>query len=594
MCAAGGLTNVALAPTATDITVREVLAHLEGAFASVASAVENGEFALWVGSGISRKAPNLGDLIERAFDYIRVRAIEPGTAAAYRPALDEALTLAEIDPTTVEAQFVQALADWPEHDAIINRLWNKYSKVLDIRIAGTDVDFILWDAIDIRQAFEHSAPPAAEHLCIAILILEGAVQSVASANWDGFIEAAVDQLSNGVAGILQVVVDPTQLRGPAGRARLYKFHGCIVHATREPLVFRPYLTGSHTQIMDWPQNATFTAMHNAVVGLATAQKTLVLGLSIQDSNLQTIFSKSKAVHAWPWPCAPDAPAYVFCEDAIQPGQRDVLRIAYGPTYNADPAALHDATLLRAWGEQVLIALVLKLLAEKLARLMELSLAAEGKVAIATALAPMLASLRDEIAYLAVPIAGARDRIAFANQAIALWSRMLSIFRSGALPVHPDMYEALCGSPLNLIAADQNAQAMGLGQLGVALSLLHHGRASGHWELRAPVSDNLDAGTMTARASRLGGVDRPLFLVKSAADVIKLQSNGAFANDNAIVVHGDDVWQRMVRGGGSARRVRSAPGRTGVVGETHVSIADLISRSADAVELQQHFVAEMML
>ena len=177
---------MALAPTATDITVREVLAHLEGAFASVASAVENGEFALWVGSGISRKAPNLGDLIERAFDYIRVRAIEPGTAAAYRPALDEALTLAEIVPATVESQFGQALGDWPEHDAIINRLWNKYSEVLDIRIAGTGVDFILWDAIDIRRAFEHPAPPAAEHLCIAILILEGAVQSVASANWDGF------------------------------------------------------------------------------------------------------------------------------------------------------------------------------------------------------------------------------------------------------------------------------------------------------------------------------------------------------------------------------------------------------------------------
>jgi hypothetical protein len=585
---------VALAPTATQITVREVLARLEGEFASVANAVENGEFALWVGSGISRKAPNLGHLIERAFDYIRVRAIDAGTAAAYRPALEEALTLAEIDPAKVEAQFGQALADWPEHDAIIDRLWNKYSKVLDIRIAGTDVDFILWDAIDIRQAFENPAPPAAEHLCIAILILEGAVQSVASANWDGFIEAAVDRLSNGVAGMLQVVVDPNQLRGPAGRARLYKFHGCIVHAAREPLVFRQYLTGSHTQIMDWPQNAAFTAMHNAVVGLATAQKTLVLGLSIQDSNLQTIFSKAKAVHSWPWPCAPDAPAYIFCEDAIQPGQRDVLRIAYGPTYNADPVTLHDVTLLRAWGEQVLIALVLKVLAEKLARLMELSLAADGKAAIATALVPLLGNLRNDVADLAVPVAGARDRIAFANQAIALWSRMLSIFRNGTLPAHTDMYEALCGSPLNLIEADQNAQAMGLGQLGVALSLLHHGRASGHWEIRAPASDNLDAGAMTARASRPGGVDRPLFVVKSAADAIKLQSNGAFANDNVIVVHADDVWHRMVGGGASSRRVRSAPGRTGAVGETHVSIADLIARSADAANLQQQFVAEMML
>jgi hypothetical protein len=47
-----------------------VLAEFEAKFAPVADAVENGEFALWVGSGISRQAPNLGDLIERAFDYI--------------------------------------------------------------------------------------------------------------------------------------------------------------------------------------------------------------------------------------------------------------------------------------------------------------------------------------------------------------------------------------------------------------------------------------------------------------------------------------------------------------------------------------------
>src|SRR4051794_19751708 len=226
----------------------------------MAHAVENGEVALWVGSGISRQAPNLGNLIERAFDYIRERAIDPATAAAYRPALEEALELAEVETANVQAQYVQPLRAWPEHDAIIKRLWTKYSRVLDIRIAGKDADFILWEAIDIRQAFQHPAQPAAEHLCIAALILEGAVQSVASANWDGFIETAIERLSGGVPGVIQVVVDPDQLRGPAGRARLLKFHGCIVHATREPLIFRRYLTGSYIQIMGWPEMAGFAAM----------------------------------------------------------------------------------------------------------------------------------------------------------------------------------------------------------------------------------------------------------------------------------------------------------------------------------------------
>jgi hypothetical protein len=182
---------VALVPTANEISVREVLAKFEAEFASVAKAVENGEFALWVGSGISRRAPNLGDLIEQAFDYIRERAINPASACAYLPALYEALGLAEIDPANVKTQYVLPLANWPEHAEIIDRLWTKYSRVLDIRIAGTDPDFILWEAIDVRQAFEKPEPPAAEHLCIAILILEGAIQAIASANWDGFIEAAV-------------------------------------------------------------------------------------------------------------------------------------------------------------------------------------------------------------------------------------------------------------------------------------------------------------------------------------------------------------------------------------------------------------------
>jgi hypothetical protein len=427
-----------------------------------------------------------------------------------------------------------------------------------------------------------------------VLILEGAVQTVASANWDGFIEAAIERLSNGLPGVMQVVVDPNQLRAPPGRARLLKFHGCIIHATREPLVFRRYLTGSYTQIMDWPETAAFAAMRHAIVGVAINQRTLVLGLSIQDHNLQTIFARAKATHAWPWPCAPSAPAHVFCEDNIQLGQRDVLRLAYDDAYNDNPVAVHERTLLRAWGEQVLIALVLKLLADKLTRLMEFSLDALGKGPIAGVLGPSLTALRDSVADLAVSDPGEGNRTAFVNRAITLWSRMLSLFRNGALPANPDSYETLSSSTPNLIRADQNAQAMGLGRLGIALALLQDGRAAGHWALSHPVSHDVSSGAMSARAIRPGAVDRPLFLVKSVTEAIGLKSSGAFANDNAIVIHADDMWHRMVGGGASARRVRAAPGRIGHVGETHVSVGDLLSRSGDATALRQQFVAEMML
>lgn len=393
---------------------------------------------------------------------------------------------------------------------------------------------------------------------------------------------------------MQVVVDPGQLRGPAGRARLLKFHGCIVHAAREPLVFRRYLTGSYTQIMDWPERPEFLAMCNAVVGLATAQKTLVLGLSIQDNNLQTLFARAKAAHAWPWPCAPAAPAHIFCEDRIQQGQRDVLRLSYGDAYNENSAAIHEATLLRAWGEKVLIALVLKVLGDKLTRLMELALTALGKGLVAGELESLLKALRDDIAELAVPAPGAYNRTDIVNQAITLWSRMLSLFRSGRLPTSADAYETLSNSTLNLIAADQNAQATGLGRLGVALSLLQYGRATGLWEIHKPAAEDLKSGAITACALRPDGTNRPIFVVKSATEAIALNMNGGFADGNAIILHADDAWHQMVGSGASARRVRAAPGRTGRVGETHVSIGNLLANCGDAATLQQEFVKEMML
>ena len=582
---------MALAPTADEISVREVLAAYEADFATMARAVANGEFALWVGSGISRNGPNLGDLMERALDFLRVRAIQPATTDVYCPAFEQTLRLADVDPADLSPQFAMPLATWPERDAIIDKLWNNYSRVLDIRVKDKLADFILWEAIDIRAAFAHPAPPAAEHLCIAILMLEGAVATIASANWDGFIEAAIARLTPSAPGLLQVVVDPDQLRDAAGRPKLLKFHGCIIFATHDPSAFRKYLTGSRTQITEWPDNPLFAAMRNAVIGVATNQKSFVVGLSIQDNNLQSIFSKAKQVNPWPWPCAPQAPGHVFCEDAITEGQSDVLKIVYGDAYNENVDAIHASTHLRAWGEQVLIALVLKLIVDKLKKLMELALNQADKAPMIPEFTAFLISLRDQIADLAVG-----DRTAFTNAAIASWSRLLSLFRRGALPESAEAYEAISNSVPDKLEADQNAQANGLGRLGVALSLLQHGRVAGLWELAPAAAPEVIAGALTARGKWHAAPRRPLFLVKSATEAIELERNGAFANDKAIVVHADDTWHRFAGGGlwAGARRPRAAPGRLGRVRTTHVSLGNLIEACDDADALKDRFVAEMTL
>lgn len=585
---------MALPPTATTITVSDVLAKFDTLFASVARGIENGEFALWVGSGISRRAPNLGDLIAKAIEFLRQRAMAAGTQAQFRPALIEALELANQDVATLEPRFGDPFEAWPEKAVIVNALWDNYSRVLDIRIPQQPSDYILWDAIDIRQAFGAPKPPAAQHLCIAILVLEGAVRSIASGNWDGFIEAALERLGGGTPNIVQVVVDPDHMRDPPGRATLLKFHGCIIHAAADPGTFRQYLTGSHTQIVEWPDAPRFAAMHQAVLGTATNQKALVLGLSIQDANLQGIFSRAKQINPWPWPCAPDAPAHIFCEDVIKPGQRDVLRIVYGDAYNDNAGDIHASTHLRAWAEQVLIALVLKLLTEKLSRLMEQTLTASGKVAMAPDLQALLIHLRDTLAGLAIadPVEGSRTGIT--DAAIAVWSRILSVYRMGAMPFGPDTYEILSQATPALIATDANAIASGLGRLAIGLALMHHGRDKGHWMLGAPATADATAGAFNAAGVRAGADARPVFLVRSATEAIALENAGAFANDNAIVVHADDTWERMVGSGSSARRVRGAPGRTGRMSNHHVSLGAMIARSTTADELKSEFLSGVIL
>ena len=578
-----------MAPDATNISVREVLAKFDTDFAPVAQAAENGEFALWVGSGISQQAPNLGDLIERAFEFLRQKAIDPPTQAAFTLSLDEAVKLTGLDPAKLQPQYTTPFASWAEKAQIVTALWDQYSDLLDIRIVGERGDYILWDAIDIRTVFAHPRPPAATHLCIGILMMEGAVKTVASGNWDGFIEDAVARLSNGGPGILQVIVDPDHLREAPAQAKLLKFHGCVVYATKEPATFRKYLTGSRTQITEWPDKPEFAPMVNAMINVATNQKTMVLGLSIQDFNLQTIFSKAKQVHAWPWPCTPHAPGHVFCGDQITKGQSNVLKIVYGDAYDADAIAIQSAAHLRAWAEQVLIALVLKVLADKLVRLMNGVLVLSGLGSLLPALQTSLLALRDFVADLAEP-----DRTSFVNAAISFWSRMLSIFRSGALPANSQAYEVLSTYVPAALHGDANAISAGLGRLGLVLALLQNGKADGTWDFNLPVDTNVTFGVFTARANRIDATDRPLFVVKSATEAIELQKVGAFANGNAVVIHGDETWQTLIGKKKSARKPTSAPGRKGRVETTHISLGAILSRVPDALALQQQFAAEMML
>lgn len=581
-----------LAPVISP-SVRDVLERFDTDFSAVAAAVENGEFALWVGSGISRGAPNLGGLIERALEYLRFAAVDAPTMAALRPAFDEAIELAEADSAAVAAQMDTELANWPValREEIVERLWTKYSALLDIRIQGKDEDFILWEAIDIRAAFAAPKPPAAEHLCIAILILEGAISDIASANWDGFIEAAVEQLGPGCAGNVQVVVDPDHLRDGTAKARLLKFHGCIVHATSAPDLYRKFLTGNTTQINGWAGKPLFKPMVDRVTAVATDKKTMLIGLSLQDVNLQILFANAREAHPWPWPCAPAAQGHVFCnQNGLGLEQIAMLKSVYRGNYNTDIAGIKASALLQAWPEQVLLALVLRLVANKLDAFLRKHLEGSLLELQAHELSASLCNLRNSAAEAATG-----DRTAFTYAAIASWTKLLAIFRSGSLPQHPAAYSAINDNVVPLAANDENAVAAGFGALATTLALLQAGVDKNQWTI-APSGLPLGDGALTGIGDYPGAAPAAMFLVRGAAEAIKLHKAGSLSGD-AIVIHGDDLWTMMHSGGPvagpSARSRKRAPGRTGKV-TRHVCLKQLMESSGTVDELHDRFAKALSL
>jgi hypothetical protein len=330
-------------------------------------------------------------------------------------------------------------------------------------------------------------------------------------------------------------------------------------------------------------------MRNEVTSIATNFKALMIGLSLQDNNLQGVFSVARRANAWPWPCKPKAQGHVFCENELSDGQRAMLKTVYADHYNDFLADIEASAHLRSWPEQVLLALVLKLITDKLCALMSLRLAGTAIAGEIGQLTEALRSFRDSVAREA-----AGDRTAFANQAIAIWSRIVSLFRSGHLPAKPDTYEVISGSSVRQLANDPNVQAAGFGEFGVALALLEHGRNANLWALAPPAGASLAAGSISTIATWPGAVSRPIFLVRSAAVALDLEKRGAFANDNAIVIHGDNVWQQMRSSGkASVRKSRRAPGRTGKIRTRHVSITHILQTEANATALRQRFIAETM-
>lgn len=562
-------------PSASNISVEQTLAILDGPFAAVAAGVAEDRYAFWLGSGISLgRVAGLVTVIERLLEFVCARIDGADPACRFRRTFEDALNLASTtEEERARIDTTRPVAEWPDGRGIVRRLVTNYARLLDLPVEGELDDYLLWDGIGVGATFaDPSVEPDVEHLCMALLILEGSASEVASANWDPLVERAVKRLTGGTPTLL-VCVRPENLREPKLAASLYKYHGCALLASQDPDAYRSFLVARQSQINAWtshPDNALLAAH---LTNLITTKPTLMLGLSAQDANVQALFAKAETNLSWPWPG--ERPSFVFSEDDLGFDQRSLLRNVYRAHHTpATRAGIEQGAVIKAYAKPLLLALVLHVLGAKLCRLIDF---APGKLdeADRARLKAGIVGLRDALARLADG-----DRLTFVLQLVERMGKALELFRDGKTGSIPGRYNPLHDLPLHRLNSDRGLSASGLCEVAVALGLLGIGLADGEWTFGASDATDLAGGVLRIQAS--SGEAKILFAGSNDA-AARLVNNGHWVQDgNTIVIYSPEIARRL------QRSPVAPPGRTGRARPREVGMATLLDEAANCNELMQLF------
>lgn len=570
-----------IAPNAVKITVRETLDLLDGPFAEVAKGVAEDRYALWLGSGISfGRVDGLRQVIARVIEFLRVRIVAGGFGCRFKKAIYDVLALASLsEEERVRVNLALPFAMWQDADAIVGRLVNQYARLLDIDVDGEANDYLLWEAVDIRSTFaDPNKVPDVEHLCLAILALEGASTDIASANWDGLIESSVARLSGGQAA-LTVCARPEDLREPVQRARLIKFHGCAIRAVQDEGAYRPFLVARLSQINGWADRPENAALMTRLVDIIATKPTLMMGLSVQDSNIQGLFAKAAANLVWRWPG--DRPSYVFSENELGVDQRALLHNVYKLDETpANRQQIFESSRIQAYAKPLLVALVLHVLCTKVTTLIDL---AAGPIGLADRqpLRDGVIAFRNQLSTYVEP-----DALSFINTLVDQCGRSMQLIRNGSLADAHGRYQALTTESIRSIAGNPGLPASGLRETAVAVGLLGAGLANDDWTVVAPDPSSTRDGMIHVNTT--SGVAK-VFLASGPHAALQLRYEGHVIDaDEPIVIQGLKLAPSM------ARSPRGAPGRTGRTVVREVSIASLLESSTTFDELFQRFREELAI
>ncbi|WP_246678167.1 SIR2 family protein, partial [Mesorhizobium sp. B1-1-7] len=224
-------------------------------------------------------------------EHVRSKVDPDNADCVFRASLDNILALVTLDVLQKAAiDISKPVATWGPIEQIKQQLVDRYAVMLDQFPSTEKVDYLVWDGVKLVERYANPATtPGPEHLGLAALIMEGVASDCASANWDDLIEKAMRVADGPNSVVLQVRVIPTDVQQNVRRARLYKFHGCAALAGQNEPVYRSRIVGRQSQIDGWAGKAQNLVIAGKLLDLAISKSTLMLGLSAQDTNIQTVF-----------------------------------------------------------------------------------------------------------------------------------------------------------------------------------------------------------------------------------------------------------------------------------------------------------------
>ena len=560
-------------PHAAKITVLETLNLLESSFKTFADGIADGRYVFWLGSGISRERfPMLDGLVEKVLEYLRSKTDLDNPACPYRQALERALDLAILsEDERNQIEFFQPVSSWSNIDLIKARLTEQYTTLLDIDVGSCDNDILVWEGIDVVGTYgDPGIEPDAEHLCLAVLLREGIVSELASANWDGLIEKAV-RVINGGESPLSVCVRSEDLQDTQNSPKLIKFHGCAVRASEDEKTYRRHIVCRKAQISNWANEDRVKALADHLKVTIRERPTLMIGLSAQDFNIQNLFGTARATLGWSWPS--ERPSHVFSEQDVTHNQRILLEIVYRDEYEgAKREEIIRGSQIQAFAKPLLLALIFYVLCEKLARLAK-TLPATENPEMADWISAGAVSLRNAIA-----IHDEDDRHAFTEKLIRGVTRLRRLVSVGDANDDVSLiYEALTLQDASKIERNVETESNGLPEVGVAVAILGHGIADNLWTVKTSDGQAAMAGIKT------GDQETRLFVAANDRAEQNFYTSGRLkGKDNAILVRAQPSYDRP------QRSPMKELGRTGRLRTREVSISDLLEGTPSPDEVMEKF------